>query len=142
MNQPEKKPTHKVVTTLGGRSTITWPVEAVGLGQAMMVIAGNKVYHLWTEEEVKGVTEAAFTGRQWIEEHPAADTKGKDMRALHGGASCCQHTSFHQHLEDSVRKGYKGVVPHFRRTGRSTSLTSAGTERSQTRQSQNGGADP
>ena len=35
-----------MVTTLGDRSTVVHPVEPVGIGQAMMVVAGNKVYYM------------------------------------------------------------------------------------------------
>lgn len=69
MNYNEKKPTHRVVTTS------TTPAWLMALGQAMM---GNKVYHmaaLWdrmTEEEIMGANEAAFAGKQWIQERPAA----------------------------------------------------------------------
>ena len=45
------------------------------------------------QEEARGANEAAFAGKQWIEDHPAADTKGNDMKALHGGATCCEHTT-------------------------------------------------
>ena len=101
----------KTITTLSGNTTVVYPVEAVTLGQAAVAVGGNKVYFiaaLWNKmsgEEVDGANEAAFVGKQWIEDHAAADTKGSDMRALQGGATCCEHTGFPQHLAHSIKKG-------------------------------------
>lgn len=106
-----KKRKQKVITTLGGNATIVHPIEAVGLGQAVMVVAGNRIYRmagLWDKmnrEEAEGANEEAFAGKQWIEDHSAADTRGNDMRALRGGATCCEHTGYPQHLVDSVKGG-------------------------------------
>ena len=74
-----------------------------------MVVAGNELYFmagLWnkmSQEEARGANEAAFAGKPWIEDHPAADTKGNGTRALHGGAACCEHAGFPQHLVDSIK---------------------------------------
>ena len=49
-------------------------MKAVNLGQALTVVAGNKIYHmagLWRKEEAEGANEVAFAETQWIEDHPA-----------------------------------------------------------------------
>ena len=105
-----KTPRHRVTQTLEGTVIIGYLVEAVGLGQALMVMADNKVYHmagLWDKmikEECKGANEATFAGRQWIEQHPAVDLKAIDMKVLHGAASWCQHTGYLEHLGRCVRE--------------------------------------
>ena len=86
---------------MGGRSTIVHPVEAVG----------NRIYYmagLWNKmnkKEAVGANSAALACKQWIEDHTVAETRGNEMRALRGGASCCQHTGFPQHLVDGVKEG-------------------------------------
>ena len=130
-HQPAAK--HREVRTLGARVSVVYPVKAVGLGQALMVVAGSKVYHmagLWDrmmEEECKGANEAAFAGKQWIEGHPAAHMKGIDMRALHGGASCCQYTGFPQHLEESVKKREARLEPSEERMTSTIRVGAVGT---------------
>ena len=108
--------THKEISTLSGNTTVIYSVESVTLGQAVVVVAGSKVYHmaaLWdrmSKEEAEGANEGAFAGKMWIEDHPAADTRGNDMRALHGGAACCEHTGYPQHLVNSVKAGMAMIV--------------------------------
>ena len=101
----------KAITTRNGNTTIVHPVMAVTVGQAVVVVAEGKIYTmagLWskmTPEEVRGANEGAFAGKQWIEEHPAADTKGNDMRGLRGGTTFCEHTGFPQHRVDCITNG-------------------------------------
>lgn len=77
----------------------------------MVVVAGNKIYTMagqWSKmspEEIDGANEGLFAGEQWIEDHLAADTEGNDMRALHGGTTCCEHTGCPQDLVDSITSG-------------------------------------
>lgn len=111
----QMRPRQKAITTRSGNTTIVFPIEAIGLGQAVIVVAGNKIYHmagLWDKvnrEEARGANEAALAGKHWIEDHPAADTRGNYMRALHGGATCCEHTGFLQQLVDSI-KGNRALM--------------------------------
>ena len=64
-----------------------------------------------TEEKRKGANEAAFAGAQWIKDHLAADLKGVNIKALHGGASCCPHTGYPQHLEQGRALIFRKVEP-------------------------------
>lgn len=118
----EERNKQRTIQTLSGNVTVVHPVEAVTLGQAVVVVAGNKIYFiagLWnkmSKEEAQGANEGAFAGKQWIEDHPVADTMGNDMRALHGGAACCEHTGFPHHLVKSIKEGraliFGRVKPH------------------------------
>ena len=59
---------------------------------------------LWnkmSQEGAQGANRGAFGGK--IEEHPAADARGNDMRVLHGGAACWEHTGFPQLLVESIK---------------------------------------
>ena len=58
-----------------------------------------------SKEEAQGANEGAFARLQWNEGQAAANTKGSDMKALHGGAACCEHTGYPQHLVESIKKG-------------------------------------
>lgn len=86
----------KILRMLGGRATKAFPLGSVGLGQALTVVAGNRMYHMagiWdkmTEEACRGVNKGAFAGTQYLEDYPAVDMKGIMMVALHRGAAHTQ----------------------------------------------------
>ena len=113
----------KVIKTMSGSVTIVHPVEAVTLGQAVVVVVGSKVYFmagLWNKmsrKEAQRANEGAFAGRQWIEDHPAADTMGNDMKALHGGAACCEHTGSHNIWSRVSGDSFLGGSNHQRKNG-------------------------
>ena len=66
----QKRRRHNTITTLSGNVTTGHPVEAIGRGQAVIVVAGNKVYNmagLWdnmNKEEAGKANNAGFAGKQ------------------------------------------------------------------------------
>ena len=105
------------ISTLSGNVTIVHPIEAVGLGQAVIAVAGNKIYHmagLWdrmTQEEAEGqylVTsiksnKALTFGRVRPEEQMADSSRVGAIGTHQPKREVCLQ--------------YKGTVPQFRKDG-------------------------